>query len=391
MRTSIGAGERATSWADRLAVLLLCGSAQYEIWVHPLFDDGWPGPRLPLAALAALCTVPLLWRRRAPLAVLAVVFAAVAVEIDVESSDQPPVQLAIIVFLAVYSVAANGDLRRALAGAALAAAALLVVDYANPWRGPHEAFGSGWLLFGGVWILGRWIGARRQLTSELHERALLLEREGEERERAAVAEERSRIARELHDVVAHSVSVMVVQAQAALRLLEGDEAPAREALVSIEDTGRQALVEMRRLLGVLRRHDRELVLAPQPRIDELDGLLAQVREAGLPVELRIEGTVATLPVGIDLSAYRIVQEALTNTLKHAGPAHAEVVVRYGPDELELEIADDGAGTGAGDGAGQGLVGMRERVAVYGGVLESGRQRGGGYRVRARLPLEPTGP
>ncbi len=382
--------ERATRWADRLVVLALFATAQYEIWVHPLVDDGWPGPRLAIALLALACTVPLLWRRRAPLAVLTVVFAAVVVEISIESSNQAPLQLAIVALLAIYAVAAESDMRRALTGAALAAAALLFVDYADPWRSPHVDLGGGWLFFGGLWIFGRWTRARWQLTNELRERALLLEREREERARAAVADERARIARELHDVVAHSVSVMVIQAQAALRLLEGDEPPAREALGSIEDTGRQVLVEMRRLLGVLRR-DGELGLAPPPRIDELDSLVAQVREAGLPVELRVEGTVAPLPPGIDLSAYRIVQEALTNALKHAGPAHAEVVVRYSPTELELEIADDGAGGGDGDGAGHGLVGMRERVALYGGALESGRRRGGGYRVRARLPLEPAGP
>jgi signal transduction histidine kinase len=383
--------ERATRWADRIVVFVLCASAEYEIWVHRLVDDGWPGPRLALAALAVLCTVPLLWRRRAPLAVLTFVFTAMVVEISVESSSpQPPVQLAIVGLLALYSVAAESDLRRSLAGAAFAAAALLFVDYADPWREPHAEFGGGWLLFGGFWVFGRWTRARWQLTHELGERARLLEREREERARAAVTEERSRIARELHDVVAHSVSVMVIQAQAGLRLLEGEEAPTRQALGSIEDTGRQVLVEMRRVLGVLRRHDAELALSPQPRIGELDALVAQVREAGLPVELHIEGTVAVLPAGVDLSAYRIVQEALTNTLKHAGPASARVLVRYSADELELEIADDGVGVGEGDGSGHGLVGMRERVALYGGVLENGRRRGGGYRVRARLPLEPAG-
>jgi len=138
--------ERATRWADRLAVLALCGTAEYEIWVHRLVDDGWPGPRLALASLAVLCTVPLLWRRRAPLAVLTIVFAAMTVEISVESSDQPPVQLAIVALLAIYSVAAENDLRRALAGAAIAAAALLFVDYADPWRSPHVSLGGGWLL-----------------------------------------------------------------------------------------------------------------------------------------------------------------------------------------------------------------------------------------------------
>lgn len=204
----------------------------------------------------------------------------------------------------------------------------------------------------------------------------------------AVAEERSRIARELHDVIAHSVSVMVVQAQASQRLLDGEQGEARQALGSIETTGRQALTEMRRLLGILRRTDAELALAPQPGLGSLDALIGQFRESGLPVDLRVEGEPRSLPPGVDLSAYRIVQEALTNALKHAGPARADVVVRYSDDGVELEIADDGPGTGKGGGSGHGLVGMRERVALYGGTLESGKQDGGGYFVRARLPLDP---
>ncbi len=184
---------------------------------------------------------------------------------------------------------------------------------------------------------------------------------------------------------------MVVQAQAAQRLLEGEQNEARQALGSIETTGRQALTEMRRLLGILRRTDGELALAPQPGLHDLDALIGQMRESGLPAELRVEGEARPLPPGVDLSAYRIVQEALTNTLKHAGPARARVEIHYGDDELDLEITDDGPGTGRGGGAGQGLVGMRERVALYGGVLESGKRDGGGYLVRARLPLDSERP
>jgi signal transduction histidine kinase len=187
------------------------------------------------------------------------------------------------------------------------------------------------------------------------------------------------------------VSVMVVQAQAAQRLLEGEQREARQALGSIESTGRQALAEMRRLLGILRRTDEAPALAPQPGLEHLDALIRQVREAGLPVELRVEGEAGPLPPGVDLSAYRIVQEALTNTLKHAGPSHARVTIHYQDDEIELEISDDGTGTENGDGPGPGLVGMRERVTLYGGVLQSGKRNGGGYLVRARLPLEPNRP
>jgi signal transduction histidine kinase len=237
-----------------------------------------------------------------------------------------------------------------------------------------------------LWFVGRTIRQSRLQAERLQDLATQLELEREEKARTAVAEERSRISRELHDVVAHSVSVMVVQSQAAQRLLEGEQRNARQALESIETTGRQALTEMRRLLGILRRTDAELALAPQPGLEHLDALIEQTREAGLPVELSVEGDVGSLPPGVDLTAYRIVQEALTNTLKHAGPAHARVTIRRRDDGMELEVADDGAASGKGDGSGQGLIGMRERVALYGGALESGRRDGGGYIVRARLPL-----
>jgi signal transduction histidine kinase len=226
---------------------------------------------------------------------------------------------------------------------------------------------------------------------ELRAHAVELERDRAEKLRIAAAEERARIARELHDVVAHSVSLMVVQVQAAQRVLVGDEPAARELLDSIETTGRQALIELRRLLGLLREFDGQRSLAPQPSLRYLDDLLAQVRDAGLPVELVVEGAPATLPQGVDLSAYRIVQEGLTNALKHSGAAHARVLVRYTAGELELEVCDDGGGLGNGtaNGSGQGLVGMRERVSLYGRELDTGSSRDGGYVVHARLPLGST--
>jgi signal transduction histidine kinase len=191
------------------------------------------------------------------------------------------------------------------------------------------------------------------------------------------------------DVVAHSISVIVLQARGGFRALETEPADAREAFANIERTGHQALGEMRRLLGILRRGDEELALAPQPSLGELDTLLEQVRDAGLPVHVTIEGDVRDLPPGVDLSAYRIVQEALTNALRHAGPARARVLLRYRADDLEIEITDDGPGTGDGASPGQGLIGMRERVSVYGGELQAGPRPGGGYTLRARLPLAPA--
>jgi signal transduction histidine kinase len=204
-----------------------------------------------------------------------------------------------------------------------------------------------------------------------------------------VAEERARLARELHDVVGHSVSVMTVQASAVRRLLRPDQEKEREALEVVEQTGRQALAEMRRLVGVLRRPEEAPALAPQPSLEHIEKLVAHVRESGLPVELRVEGEPAQLPAGVDLTAYRLVQEGLTNALKHARADQALVLVRYGDGEIELEVADNGTGGGDGSGGGHGLVGMRERVAVYGGELEAAPRPEGGFRLKARLPLEAT--
>jgi signal transduction histidine kinase len=217
-------------------------------------------------------------------------------------------------------------------------------------------------------------------------RADLAEREREVAAREAVVDERARIARELHDAIAHNVSMMVVQAGAERRVLDDTQGSTREVLETVEEIGRNALTEMRRLVGMLRTDD-ESPLAPQPGLDDLPTLVGQVREAGLPVELHVEGERRELPVGLELSAYRIVQEALTNALKHAGDARASVRVRYGDDSLELEVVDDGAGAQAElASGGHGLVGMRERVALYGGRFEAGRHAAGGFTVRVLLPI-----
>jgi signal transduction histidine kinase len=244
-------------------------------------------------------------------------------------------------------------------------------------------------------MAGEAVRTRRAHARALEERAALLERERDEKARRAVEAERQRIARELHDVIAHNVSVMVVQAGAGRRIAEERPQETVELLRSIEATGRQALGEMRRLLGVLRQErvsegERE----PQPGMDGLARLLDQVRDAGLPVELAVEGRPRRLAPGVDLSAYRIVQEALTNTLKHAGPAAAQVRVCYTDDVLEIRVKDDGRGSslesGNGRSPGQGLVGMRERVALFGGELKAGPKTGGGYEVVATLPIDPAG-
>ena len=226
----------------------------------------------------------------------------------------------------------------------------------------------------------------RRVVGDRERRARMAERERDLVAREAVVEERARIARELHDVIAHNVSMMVVQAGAERRVLDDEQASTREVLETVEQIGRGALTEMRRLVGMLRT-DAPDSLSPQPGLDDVPALVTQIREAGLPVELSIEGERRALPAGIELSAYRIVQEALTNTLKHAGGAHAEVHVCYGSDTLELEILDDGPGGPArASGGGHGLVGMRERVALYGGRLDAGPQDEGGFSVHVLLPM-----
>jgi signal transduction histidine kinase len=375
---------------DALLALALAVTAQYEIWAHPLFDDGIPGPRLPNAVLLFLITVPLAWRRRAPTIVFALVLASIALHvglIDDPRSDQPPFQDWIAMIVVYYSLGAHAERRRAIVAGALGGGALVAGDLVQLLSGGArlEDTVPAWFLLAAAYGVGFALRGQRIQSTVLAQRAERLEREREQKARLAVAEERVRIARELHDIVAHAISVVVVQAQAGQRVLEGEQASAREALSSIETTGRQALVEMRRLLGILRKEDRELALAPRPSLAYLDVLAERVREAGLPVELHVEGEAKPLPPGVDLSAYRIVQEALTNALKHAGPASAQVVVRYRPKEVELEITDDGRGCVDGSQGGHGLLGMRERAALVGGDVESGPNGRRGYTVRARLP------
>jgi signal transduction histidine kinase len=230
-------------------------------------------------------------------------------------------------------------------------------------------------------VLGIAFGARTRSLHHAEARAAELELE----RREAVVAERARIARELHDVIAHSVSVMTVQAGAAEEMLKHDPARALEPIRAVQETGRQALVEMKRLVGILRTEDEEIGLAPQPGLADLDRLVRQVRDAGLPVEVKVEGEPRPLPLGVDLSAYRVVQEALTNALKHAGRATATVTLRYGERDVTIEVADDGAGAPEKDG-GHGLIGMRERIGVFGGTFAAGPRESGGFAVSARLPI-----
>ena len=382
---SVKLRQHAAVLVDWLIALALSGLALGEIWISP-----FAGPRPVNTLLFLSVCLTVLWRRRAPLVMLFITVAVLGIQANFfDPPSQPPFSTFIILIVVFYSAAVYGDGRRAVIVAAIAfVMEILVIDIPRFLAGENPGdIMPAWVIYLIFWLVGRTIRQRRLQAQQLEDRATRLEIEREENARAAVAEERARISRELHDVVAHSVSVIVVQAQAAQRLLEGEQREARQALGSIETTGRQALTEMRRLLGILRRTEAELALAPQPSLSQLDALIEQLRASGLPVEFRIEGEAKPLPPGVDLSAYRIVQEALTNSLKHAGPSHAQVVIHYRADELALEITDDGTGNGEGGGAGQGLIGMRERVTLYGGVFESGRLESGGYSVRARLPLD----
>ena len=347
------------------------------------------GPRAAAVPLALLMTLPLAVRRRYPLPVTVAVTASFllnwAAGVDMYS------YWASIVVALVTAYTAAAHLRPRLAAAALAC--LYTAIAVSALHGPSGLLWGG-ILVGGAALAGFALRDRRRHVSQLAELAHQLELARDENARAAVAGERARIARELHDVVAHSVSVMVVQAGAAEEVLGADPVKAREPLRSVQDTGRQALVELRRLLGVLRTDHSEAALAPQPGLDQVGALAAQVREAGLAVELRVDGARDGIPAGVDLAAYRIVQEALTNVLKHATASHAAVHVGYRPDAIELQVLDDGHGPiGAGhDGAGtgQGLIGMRERASLYGGVVEARPRAEGGFAVRARLPVRSAG-
>ncbi|EHM25526.1 MULTISPECIES: sensor histidine kinase [Streptomyces] len=251
-----------------------------------------------------------------------------------------------------------------------------------------------------AWVLGDSLRTRRAYFDQLEERAARLEREREAQSKVAVAAERARIARELHDVVAHNVSVMVVQADGAAYVMDAAPDQAKQALETISSTGRQALAEMRRLLGVLRTGDapESGEYVPQPDVEQIEDLVAQVRQTGLTVDFKVEGTPRPLPSGVELTAYRVVQEALTNTRKHGGPdAGASVRLVYFDDGLGLLIEDDGRGAahelyedGGADGAGHGMIGMRERVGMVGGTLDAGPRPGGGFRISALLPLKPPG-
>jgi signal transduction histidine kinase len=366
---------------DWLLAVAIIGLAEGQAWTAGNLDL----TQKTLGGVFGALFLPLLiWRRRWPLALLVALVAATVGNFWLPDAGEGEA-FGIIVLVGLYTAGAYTGGRATFLASGLAAALWILITAADPdgiYFGGLVFFG---LVVGGPFVVGRLIRARRLREALLEDRAVVLEREREERARAAVAEERTRIARELHDVVAHAISVIILQGRGGRRLLQDDPDEARRAFDTIERTASQALAEMRRLLGMLRADDESLAFAPQPSLSGLDALASEVTHAGLPVDVQIVGEPVELPAGVDLSAYRIVQEALTNALKHAGPARASVRVRYGDGELEIEVVDDGSATGNGDGTGHGLLGIRERVTVYGGSFEAGREMLGGYAVRARLP------
>ena len=369
---------------DALIVL-----AAIVIALEGAFRDGADPPtttRWFTVPALALIVLPLLLRRRFPFAAPAAVWVIAAGCAVVDGR--------LVVFSVISSVAGMvaafllGNLRdetQARLGLAVVVGGAAIVIYNNPKHAPGELVFVP-VLFAIGWLAGYALRERAAQAEQAEERALEAERRRESAARLAVAEERARIARELHDVVAHAVSVMVLQVGAVRHNLPAELAADSDALKDVEQAGRSALTEMRRLLGAM--HDGEDAdLSPQPGLDSLDALVERVGRAGLPVRLQVEGDAVQLPRAVDLSAYRIVQEGLTNSLKHANATRADVTVRYAPDAVQLEIRDDGVGAGTTDGLGHGLVGIRERVKIYGGEMNAGTAPEGGYVLRARLPVE----
>jgi signal transduction histidine kinase len=378
----------------------------FYLWLrrHPRLVDGVLAAALGIPALApAIATgdyrlvlvtlalaIPVVFRRDYPVAAFAIAIAVGGLQVLL-GIHVTPVDAAILVLL--YTLAAYGRRRISVAGLAicLIGSAAAVARWAPPYMGLSHWISVGLVAFAGsslaAWVLGDSMRYRRGYYAALEDRAARLERERDAQAQIAAAAERARIARELHDVIAHNVSVMVVQADGASYALDSSPERARQALGAIASTGRTALAEMRRMLGVLRSDDDTTGVVPLPGIEQLGELLEQTRASGLAVSFTVQGVPGPLPGGLALAAYRIIQESLTNTRKHGGPqASARVLLRYCEDVMMLQITDDGRGAAEADGAGHGLTGMRERVALYHGTLHAGPRPGGGYQVTARLPV-----
>jgi signal transduction histidine kinase len=385
-----------TAVRDRLASLdtrvidrLLAAGMTVAMVVTVLTATHRDGPIWANQVFVVAIGVALLFRRTRPMET-ALAIAALALGLEILLTA--PQHFSTVVFalmFATYACGAHDEGRRSLVGlGAIVAVIFTVCVIETPSDIPFPV-----LVFGCLpWAAGRVLRNHTRLARDLAEKEALLSHEREEEERRAIAAERSRVAREIHDVLAHNLSVMVIQAAAARRAIGRDDDAVRGAAELIGGTGREALAELRHVFGTVRRSDSADDLGTTPGLARVSGLIDRAQAAGLPVELRVEGEARSLSPGADMAAYRVVQEALTNTLKHAGGARAKVTVRYEPADVRIEVADDGAGPGANpvDSGGHGLVGMRERVGLYGGELETGRRRGGGFVVSARMPLSEAG-
>jgi len=380
----------ARKHAFDVLIVLLTVEAMFEVaFRRGLPDAPRTTPWFGVPAIAVLVS-PLFARRRFPFAA-PVAFWLLAVGISFVDGEL----VTIVTSLFAIGMAASfllGSQRAAVqaqTGLAVAVGCAAVVVYDKPAHTVSELVFIP-LLFGICWLAGFAVRERAEQAQAAEARAAQAERERDAATRIAVAEERTRIARELHDIVAHAVSVMVLQVGAVRHKLPDALAEDRDALTSVEQAGRTALAEMRRLLAAMRRDGDDVDLMPQPGLDGLGSLLEEIGRAGLPVRLHVEGEPLPLPAALDLSAYRIVQEGLTNVLKHARASHAEVTVCYRPDGLRTEVRDDGIGAAASDGVGtghgHGLVGIRERVKIYGGEMTAGTANGGGFVLSTRLPL-----
>ncbi|MBS42069.1 MAG: two-component sensor histidine kinase [Nocardioides sp.] len=379
---------RAVLLEHGLDAVIVCLATAAAVPVMTRDDRAGTDDGAVLAVAVVAMTLALTLRRRAPFAIPAGTWLASATLSLVDGTLV--VDHAALSIVGMIAAVLLGDLRdagQARAGLGVVVASAATVTYQDPARTTGDLFFIPGLFAAG-WLVGFALHARTAQTEAAEERAARAEWQRRNEGRLAVAEERARIARELHDVVAHAVSVMVLQAGALRHRLPSEDETGRTTLRNVEDAGREALGEMRRLLDAMRRDDDPLDVSPQPGLGEIAALVDTVRAAGLDVDLHVRGAVVDVPPGLALSAYRITQEGLTNVLKHAGTRHAEVHLRYCTDGLELEIRDDGRGPAATDGLGHGLVGIRERVALYGGSMTAGAGRSGGYVLRARLPLAP---
>jgi signal transduction histidine kinase len=370
---------------DYLVALALLAEIELQVWLSRGIPD-----RLTATVVGVVIALAVAFRRRWPLRGMLVLIAVLVVRTAVGGgggASHQPVGVMPALLLMVYGMGAFAPPRRSQWALAL----LVVVSGANnlskPGNGLTQAVVSTIVVVGVPYALGRWMRGRAARAQVDREHAERLDATRELSAQAAAVEERTRIARELHDVIAHSVSLMVIQAGGARLVMGAEPDRAQESLLSVERAGRDALAEMRALLGALGDGRDPRALAPQPGLAEIDGLLAAARESGVDADLHVAGEPATVSPALDLCAYRIIQEALTNAIKHAAPAHADVRVSWQADALELEVADDGRGSGVvNGGGGHGIAGMRERVALHGGRIDAGPRAGGGFAVRAQIPL-----